>query len=188
MTRTNPATARARRPLLLVALATLAAAGSARAADAPAPGQEFLQFVRTRAAALRADDAPPRSLDDWNARRPVVRARLAEALGTVPDAPSPLEPQTHGDARPRRLPRREGHLPDPARRPDDGQPLRARRPGKHAGRSSPSTATGAGRSKTRWCSRAASARRSSGSSCWPSTPSAPASAASARRSASTTAR
>ena len=70
--------------------------GGRRAADAPAPGQEFLQFVRARAAALRADDAPPRSLDDWNARRPVVRARLAEALGTVPDAPPPLEPQAHG--------------------------------------------------------------------------------------------
>ena len=97
MTRTNSATSRARRPLLLAALAALAAAEGARAADAPAPGQEFLQFVRARAAALRADDAPPRSLDDWNARRPVVRARLAEALGTVPDAPAPLEPQTHGE-------------------------------------------------------------------------------------------
>ena len=38
-------------------------------------------------------------------------------------------------------------------------------PGKTRGRSSPSTATGAGRSRTRWCSPAASARRSSGSSC-----------------------
>ncbi len=96
MTRTNPATARVRRPLLLASLAALAAAGGARAADAPAPGREFLEFVRNRAAALRAADAPPRSLDDWNARRPLVRARLAEALGTVPDAPPPLEPKTHG--------------------------------------------------------------------------------------------
>ncbi len=96
MTRTFPATAGASRPFLLAALTALAAAGGARAADAPAQGREFLQFVRTRAAALRDDDAPPQSLDDWKARRPVIRARLAEALGTVPDAPSPLEPQTHG--------------------------------------------------------------------------------------------
>lgn len=96
MTRTNPTTARARRPLLLAALAAVAAAGIARAADAPAPGQEFLQFVRARAADHRAADAPPRSLDDWKARRPVIRARLAEALGTVPGAPPPLEPRAHG--------------------------------------------------------------------------------------------
>ena len=55
MSRTSPETSRARRPLLLAALAALAAAEGARAADTPAPGQEYLQFIRDRAAALRAD-------------------------------------------------------------------------------------------------------------------------------------
>ena len=52
--------------------------------------------IRDRAAALRAGDAPPRSIADWTERRTEVRHRLARALGPVPDPPPSLDPASHG--------------------------------------------------------------------------------------------
>src|SRR5690348_2414633 len=93
----NPA-APARRPPVsrtLVGAIALAIAPAA-IADEARERNEYLAFIRARAAALRAADAPPRSLAEWTGRRAEVRRRLARALGPVPDPPPPLDPASHG--------------------------------------------------------------------------------------------
>jgi hypothetical protein len=66
----------------------------ARAATAPGEGDAYLAFIRDRAAALRAGDAPPRSLADWTEDCAEMRRRLA--LRPVLDPPPPLDPASHG--------------------------------------------------------------------------------------------
>lgn len=66
------------------------------AADAPTPN-EYLEFVRAQAKALRAADTPPTSLDDWRQRKETIRARLREAWGEFPTEPCPLKAKKLGE-------------------------------------------------------------------------------------------
>jgi cephalosporin-C deacetylase-like acetyl esterase len=98
MIRPTDLAAPARRPpasWTLVGALALAIA-SAASADEAREHNAYLAFIRDRAAALRAGDAPPWSLAEWTGRRPEVRRRLARALGTVLDPTLPLEPTNHG--------------------------------------------------------------------------------------------
>jgi dienelactone hydrolase len=79
----------------LVGALTLASVPPATADDA-ADGNAYLAFIRDRAAAMRATNAPPRSLAEWTERRLDIRRSLARALGPVPDPPAPLDPTIHG--------------------------------------------------------------------------------------------
>ena len=56
----------------------------------------FLDFVKSRAAELRARDEAPISLDDWQKRRRAIRKQLLKAWGGFPEEPSPLNPQVLG--------------------------------------------------------------------------------------------
>ncbi len=56
----------------------------------------YLTFVRARGVAVREGDAPPKSIEEWNARRAEIRRRITLAMGTVPDPPPPLDPVHHG--------------------------------------------------------------------------------------------
>jgi len=62
-----------------------------------APAQEsdsaYLNFVKSQAAAMRADDAPPASLAAWEAQRGALREKLLDAWGAFPEEPCPLEPR-----------------------------------------------------------------------------------------------
>jgi len=53
--------------------------------------QEFLRFVEAEAARLRAQDRPPATLEEWEARRKELRRHLQEAWGPSPETPCPLE-------------------------------------------------------------------------------------------------
>lgn len=55
--------------------------------------EEFLSWVRSEAAQLRAGDAPPQSLDEWQSRRAVLREKLESAWGGFPKQHAPLEPR-----------------------------------------------------------------------------------------------
>ena len=109
--------------LTLVAAFALAIVPSATADEAGGAVQ-YLAFVRARAAALRARRAATvaRRLDRTPDRDPPSPGPGARA-GSRP-APSARSHQPRY-ARPRRLPRREGDVPDPARGPDDREPLPA---------------------------------------------------------------
>ncbi len=98
MTRTTDPAAPVRRfPVSWTLVGAFALAISPTAiADEPGGGDAYLAFVRARAVALRAGDAPPRSLADWTDLRPEIRRRLARALGPVPGPPPPLDPANHG--------------------------------------------------------------------------------------------
>jgi dipeptidyl aminopeptidase/acylaminoacyl peptidase len=98
MTRLTDAAAPVCRSPALRSLVGAFALALAPAATADEAGGDdpYLAFVRARASALRAADAPPRSLADWTGQRTEVRQRLARALGPVPDPPPPLEPANHG--------------------------------------------------------------------------------------------
>jgi dienelactone hydrolase len=56
----------------------------------------YNQFVRAQARALRADDAPPPTLEAWRERRARLRAAMFAAMGPFPDKPCPLEPREVG--------------------------------------------------------------------------------------------
>jgi cephalosporin-C deacetylase-like acetyl esterase len=58
--------------------------------------REYLNFIKAQAAQLRADDKPPATREEWEARRGDIRARLRQAFGSVPDKPCPLEPKVLG--------------------------------------------------------------------------------------------
>lgn len=79
----------------LMAALMVIRAGVAVGAEVPERG-DYLTFVRKQADALRKSDAPPRSLDDWTARRAEIRHRMNQALGAVPNPPMPLDPARHG--------------------------------------------------------------------------------------------
>jgi dienelactone hydrolase len=54
------------------------------------------QFLQSQARALRAKDTTPASRKDWDARRAALRARMLEAIGPMPERPSPLRPKQVG--------------------------------------------------------------------------------------------
>lgn len=62
----------------------------AGAADEPHADQ-FLNFIRAQAAALRADDRPPKSQEEWQTRRAEIRQQLAAAWGLTDEARGPVE-------------------------------------------------------------------------------------------------
>jgi cephalosporin-C deacetylase-like acetyl esterase len=69
------------------------------AAQAPAERQqEYLQFIKAQAAALRASDQPPATRQDWERQKETIRANLAQAWGwdAFPKTPCPLEPKVLG--------------------------------------------------------------------------------------------
>ena len=70
---------------------------SAHAQLEPDRRGEFLAFIKAQAAALRAADQPPATLDDWKKRREQVRKRLADVWRVFPDQDCPLEPQKLGE-------------------------------------------------------------------------------------------
>ncbi len=84
----------ARAGRLLAFYLILSAMGTA-AALAGEP-DAYLTFVRARGVAVREGDAPPKSIEEWNARRAEIRRRMNLAMGTVPDPPPPLDPVHHG--------------------------------------------------------------------------------------------
>lgn len=80
-----------------VVLAILAfAAGAAAGADDGAPRRQFLDFIRQRAATLRADDPVPQTAAAWQARRTRLRHDFEQAWGSFPATPCPLEPKKLG--------------------------------------------------------------------------------------------
>jgi putative heme-binding domain-containing protein len=75
--------------------------GSLLRIAASAPGlaastNDHLNFVRARAAALRAGEVPVRTLDGWKERAETLRRELLKAWGGFPETPCPLEPRTLG--------------------------------------------------------------------------------------------
>ena len=71
-------------------------AAPVRAAE-PAPGKEYLEFVRKQAADLRANDKPPATLDELKKRNEELRENLLTAWGGFPAEPCPLELKNHGE-------------------------------------------------------------------------------------------
>ena len=62
----------------------------------PSPTQ-FLDFVKGQAKAMRANDKPPASLDEWAKQRAELRAKLVAAWGGFPEKPCDLDVQKHGE-------------------------------------------------------------------------------------------
>ena len=56
----------------------------------------FLQFVKKRAAALRAMERTPESLAEWQAQRAVIRKKLLRAWGGFPEEKCELKPRILG--------------------------------------------------------------------------------------------
>jgi cephalosporin-C deacetylase-like acetyl esterase len=65
-------------------------------AAAQANPNEYLEFIRRQAAALRANDRPPGSLPEWEKERVALRTNLLAAWGGFPETPCPLQPKTLG--------------------------------------------------------------------------------------------
>ncbi len=80
------------RKLISIAL-LLAIQESSRAqvADHQDRSGEFAVFSKAQAAALRADDEAPKTLQQWQQLRALVRERLLEAWGGFPEEKSPLK-------------------------------------------------------------------------------------------------
>ena len=55
------------------------------------PENSFLDFVKSSAAGLRAPDAVPKNLSDWNQRRAALKKHLEAAWGGFPSDHPPLE-------------------------------------------------------------------------------------------------
>lgn len=86
----------------LLALAPLLIFTTPIQAAEPAPGKDYLEFVRKQAASLRANDQPPATREEWNPDD--LRSRLTAIWGFDSwGAPSPfkedcpLDPQSHGE-------------------------------------------------------------------------------------------
>ncbi|MBI3874643.1 MAG: acetylxylan esterase [Verrucomicrobia bacterium] len=87
------------RPFCIIALALsfVAAASAQNAPQTNDASQAFLNFVKARAAELRANDKPPASLADWSKQRAELRANLMKAWGDRPKQPAPLNPKKLGE-------------------------------------------------------------------------------------------
>lgn len=60
------------------------------------PGDEFLRFIRSEGERLRSADRPPQTAAEWQARKAMVREKLAERMGSFPTEKCPLEPRLLG--------------------------------------------------------------------------------------------
>ncbi len=78
------------------ALLSFAIGASSQSLLAQLPSQEYLSFVKAQAAKLRSADKPPASREEWEARRPELRAKLQQAFGPMPETACPLEPKVLG--------------------------------------------------------------------------------------------
>jgi cephalosporin-C deacetylase-like acetyl esterase len=68
-----------------------------RAAE-PVPGpMQFNPYVKQQAVILRQGDEVPRTKDEWEHRRALLKARLAAAWGGFPEKPCDLEPRKLGE-------------------------------------------------------------------------------------------
>ncbi len=81
------------RGLLFVGLSMLLAQIS-HAQDSPA--DEFLRFIRMEGERLRAADQPPKTAEEWQQRKVVIRQKLADAFGGFPTEKCALEPRLLG--------------------------------------------------------------------------------------------
>src|SRR5688572_1141925 len=81
--------------LLTVFLITAVSIASGQ--DQPKRGQEFLDFVRAQATALRQNDRVPESLEQWKQQRTALREELLAAWGRFPAEPCDLEPAKSGE-------------------------------------------------------------------------------------------
>ncbi len=61
-----------------------------------APADEFLRFIQTEGLRLRAADQAPKTAEEWQQRKAMVREKLAEAFGGFPTEKCPLEPRVLG--------------------------------------------------------------------------------------------
>ena len=70
------------------------------AAQTPAPAtNDFLRFIQSQAASLRANDTPPPTLDAWNRDRATLRENLRRAWGDWPATPAAPQPKILGELR-----------------------------------------------------------------------------------------
>lgn len=70
---------------------------ASKAQDAPKPEQQFLAFIKSQAAALRANDQPPADANEWQQRRTKLRENLLKAWGGFPETPCELAPRKLGE-------------------------------------------------------------------------------------------
>lgn len=67
------------------------------AQEAPKPEQQFLAFIKSQGAALRANDRPPADANEWQQRRTKLRENLLKAWGGFPETPCELAPRILGE-------------------------------------------------------------------------------------------
>ncbi len=68
-----------------------------KAQEAPKPDQQFLAFIKSQAAALRANDQPPVDANEWQQRQTKLRENLLKAWGGFPETPCELAPRKLGE-------------------------------------------------------------------------------------------
>ena len=78
---------------LMSFIAVFLMVSSAVAQDVPEPDTPYLEFIKARAASLRAGKGPPAFLGDWNGQRAFIKSKLIEAWGGFPEEDCPLEPR-----------------------------------------------------------------------------------------------
>ncbi len=61
------------------------------------PPLQFLQFMKVRAAQLRAADTPPADLEQWQSRKQQLRQNLLKSWGGFPAEPCDLNPKILGE-------------------------------------------------------------------------------------------
>jgi cephalosporin-C deacetylase-like acetyl esterase len=81
--------------LIIVFLMTAVSIASGQ--EQPKRGQEFLDFVRAQATALRQKDRVPESLEQWKQQRSALREKLSAAWGGFPAEPCDLKPTKLGE-------------------------------------------------------------------------------------------
>ncbi len=81
-----------KRVWMLAQVLSVLAATTAQAADS-----QFLSYVRAKAAELRARDATPESLQDWQQQKTALKQHLTAAWGGFPKEHCDLEPRKLGE-------------------------------------------------------------------------------------------
>ncbi len=68
-----------------------------KAQEAPKPDKQFLAFIKSQAATLRANDQPPADANEWRQRQAKLRENLLKAWGGFPETPCELAPRKLGE-------------------------------------------------------------------------------------------
>ena len=68
-----------------------------KAQEPPKPEQQFLAFIKSQGAALRANDRPPADVNEWQQRRTKLRENLLKAWGGFPETACELAPRKLGE-------------------------------------------------------------------------------------------